>query len=71
MFFHFQAYSCTSQNVEKDTASKGDYWIKRCFSIIASLFKMGTSLKEIEKLAKILVPLIMILSRGHTGEIKG
>ena len=28
-------------------------------------------LKDIENLAIILVPLIMILSRGHTGQIKG
>ena len=28
-------------------------------------------LKGIENLAIILVPLIMILSRGHTGQIKG
>ena len=27
--------------------------------------------KDIENLAIILVPLIMILSRGHTGQIKG
>ena len=26
--------------------SKGDYWIKQCFSSIAYLFKVGTSLKE-------------------------
>ena len=32
--------------------------------------QMGT-LKDIENLAIILVPLIMILSRGHTGQIKG
>ena len=30
-----------------------------------------SALKDIENLAIILVPLIMILSRGHTGQIKG
>ena len=32
---------------------------------------MDLIFKEIENLAIILVPLIMILSRGHTGQIKG
>ena len=31
--------------LKKIRTSKGDYWIKQCFSPIASLFKMGTSLK--------------------------
>ena len=36
---------------------------------ILSLF--CNEFKDIENLAIILVPLIMILSRGHTGQIKG
>ena len=35
------------------------------------LIKLRIFLKDIENLAIILVPLIMILSRGHTGQIKG
>ena len=31
--------------LKKSRTSKGDYWIKQLFSSIASLFKMGTSLK--------------------------
>ena len=34
-----------SENDEKLRNSKGDYWNKQRFSSIASLFKMGTSLK--------------------------
>ena len=33
--------------------------------------KLVLVVKDIKKLAIILVPLIMILSRGHTGQIKG
>ena len=33
------------QMLKKLIMSKGDYWIKQCFSSIGSLFKMGTSLK--------------------------
>ena len=35
------------------------------------LGKLKQAFKDIENLAIILVPLIMILSRGHTGQIKG
>ena len=34
-----------SQNAKKLRTSKGDYLIKQCFSSIASLFKLGTSLE--------------------------
>ena len=40
-------------------------------SVCASSQYIIYMLKDIEKLAIILVPLIMILSRGHTGQIKG
>ena len=33
------------RTLKKLGTSKGDYWIKQGFSSIASLFKMGTSLK--------------------------
>ena len=33
--------------------------------------KIHKTFKDIENLAIILVPLIMIFSRGHTGQIKG
>ena len=41
----------------------------RGLPIILSLFR--NEFKDIEILAIILVPLIMTLSRGHTGQIKG
>ena len=33
------------QNAEKVRHIKGDYWIKQRFSLFASFFKVGTSLK--------------------------
>ena len=39
---------------------------RKCMSLSAAC-----TVKDIENLAIILVPLIMILSRGHTGQIKG
>ena len=39
-------YNSLVRMPKKLRTSKGDYWIKQCFSSIVSLFKMGTSLKE-------------------------
>ena len=46
----------------------------RAFHEILTVYTLNShllTLKDIEKLAIILVPLIMTLSRGHTGQIKG
>ena len=56
-FLHAQlnwAWNCIQPTIVKDVArtlkklriSKGNYWIKQWFSSIASLFKIGTSLKR-------------------------
>ena len=47
------------------------FWVQ--YKIHSLCFNTDPILKDIEKLAIILVPLslIMILSRGHTGQIKG
>ena len=42
---HLFAFQWRSQVAWENRTSKGDYWIKQCFSSIAFLFKMGTSLK--------------------------
>ena len=34
-----------ARTLKKYRTSKGDYWIKQWFSLISSLFKMGTPLK--------------------------
>ena len=41
----FYIYQWHSQNSEKVTHIKGDYWNKKRFSSVAPLFKIGTSLK--------------------------
>ena len=44
---------------------------KLALTVVKDVFCDVNCLKDIENLAIILVPLIMILSRGHTGQIKG
>ena len=35
-----------ARTLKKIHTSKGDYWIKQLFSLIAPLFKLGTSFKR-------------------------
>ena len=54
--WHHEGYFCeiilnldqsngVARTLKKLCTSKGDYWIKQCFSSTAPLFKVGTSLK--------------------------
>ena len=55
----------------KKGKNKGENKFNTSKSFSKKLAIFQYALKDIENLAIILVPLIMILSRGHTGQIKG
>ena len=45
IYLFYQLIYNGARMLKKLRTSKGDYWIKQCSSSIASLFKVGTSLK--------------------------